>query len=132
MSVIRRVQSNHTSTTCWQTTSNDTRKSSKKGSDKHTIALDRKISAELAPTHEVPDDRKGVNHDEKDGTEIKQSSDPQRVEVVDTPAPSIGTKESMVAEPVHLYEPRDTVVPGIAAANYGCTPSDGFRSRLKL
>ena len=30
-------------------------------------ALDRKITAELAPTHEVPDDRMGVNHYENDG-----------------------------------------------------------------
>ena len=34
-------------------------------------ALDRKITAELAPTHEVPDDRMGVKHDENGGTEIK-------------------------------------------------------------
>lgn len=27
-------------------------------------ALDRKITAELAPTHEVPDDQTRVNHDE--------------------------------------------------------------------
>ena len=30
-------------------------------------ALDRKITAELAPTYEVPDDRMGVKHDENDG-----------------------------------------------------------------
>ena len=43
-------------------------------------ALDRKITAELVPTHEVPDDRKGVNHDENDGTEVKheQSQQPKR------------------------------------------------------
>ena len=40
-------------------------------------ALDRKITAELAPTHEVPDDRMGVNHNENDGTEVKQERCPQ-------------------------------------------------------
>lgn len=132
MSVIRRVQSNHTSTTCWQITSNDTRKSSKKGSDTHPIALDCKIAAELAPTHEVPDDRKGVNHDEKDGEEVKQSSDSQRVEVVDTPAPSTGTKESMVAVPADIYKPRQMVAAGIAAAIYGFTHFDSFHIRPKF
>ena len=34
-------------------------------------ALDRKITAELIPTYEVPDDRMGVNRDENDGTENK-------------------------------------------------------------
>ena len=36
-------------------------------------ALDRKITAELAPTHKVPDDRMGVNHDGNDSTEAKQN-----------------------------------------------------------
>ena len=40
-------------------------------------ALDRKITAELAPTHEVPDDRMEVNHNENDGTEVKQEQSPQ-------------------------------------------------------
>ena len=45
-------------------------------------ALDRKITAELAPTHEVPDDRMGVNHNENDGTENKQEqSQPSQPEV---------------------------------------------------
>ena len=35
-------------------------------------AFDRKITAELAPTHEVPDDRMGVKHAENDGPEVKQ------------------------------------------------------------
>lgn len=51
-------------------------------------ALDRKITAELAP-----------KHDEKDGEEIKPDSSTQRVEVSDNPSQSKGTKESMVAEP---------------------------------
>ncbi len=35
-------------------------------------ALDRKITAALTPTHEVPDDRMGVNKEEQDGEENKQ------------------------------------------------------------
>ena len=41
-------------------------------------ALDRKITAELVLTHEVPDDRMGVNHDENDGTGNKQEQSQQR------------------------------------------------------
>ena len=77
-------------------------------------ALDRKITAGLAPTHEVPDDRKGVNHDENDGTEVKQEQSPQpqpevkaettvktvNVHTTDTPQ---GHKPSMVAEPQPRY-----------------------------
>ena len=55
-------------------------------------ALDRKITAELAP-----------KHDEKDGEEIKREEQSQRV---DTPAQSAGSKESMVAEPQPLYKPQ--------------------------
>ena len=47
-------------------------------------ALDRKITAELAP-----------NHDEKDGEEVKPL-DAQRVEVRDDKSHTSGTKESMV------------------------------------
>ena len=71
-------------------------------------ALDRKITAELAPTHEVPDDRMGVNHDEKDGEEVKQDEQPQQSQRVENPAQSSGSKESMVAEPQPLYEPHVT------------------------
>lgn len=60
-------------------------------------ALDRKITAELAHTHEVPDDRIGVNKEEQDGVENKQ------VNTVDTPATD--TKKSMVAEPQFRYRP---------------------------
>ena len=35
-------------------------------------ALDRKITAELVPTHEVPDDRMGIKYAENDGSEVKQ------------------------------------------------------------
>ena len=53
-------------------------------------ALDRKITAALAP-----------KHDEKDGEEIKREEQSLRV---DTPAQSAGSKESMVAEPIILYK----------------------------
>ena len=67
-------------------------------------ALDRKITAELAPTHEVPDDRMGVNHDEKDGEEVKRDDQTQHINRADAPSQSIGTKDSMVAEPQHRYQ----------------------------
>ena len=54
-------------------------------------ALDRKITAELAP-----------KHDEKDGEEVRQQPDTQRVEVKDNQSQTSGSKESMVAEPYPL------------------------------
>ena len=54
-------------------------------------ALDRKITAELAP-----------KHDEKDGEEVKHT-DTQRVEVRDNQSQTSGSKESMVAEPLTNY-----------------------------
>ena len=57
-------------------------------------ALDRKITAELAP-----------KHDEKDGEELKQS-DAQRVEVKDNQPQTANSKESMVAEPRLYYNSR--------------------------
>lgn len=66
--------------------------------------LDRKITAELAPTHEVPDDRMGVNHDEKDGEEVKRDGQTQQAQCVDVPAQSNCSKESLVAEPQPLYK----------------------------
>ena len=57
-------------------------------------ALDRKITAELAP-----------KHDEKDGEELKQS-DAQRVEVKDNQTQTANSKESMVAEPRLYYNSR--------------------------
>ena len=80
-------------------------------------ALDRKITTELAPTHEVPDDRMGVNHNENDGTEVKQkqSQQPQtevkaettvktvNVHTTDTPQ---GHKPSMVAKAKVRYPNR--------------------------
>ena len=55
-------------------------------------ALDRKITADLAP-----------KHDEKDGEEVKQS-DAQRVEVRDNQSQTDDSKESMVAEPQYHYQ----------------------------
>lgn len=55
-------------------------------------ALDRKITAELAPKKE-----------EQDGEEVKRDGQSQRV---DAPAQSTGSKESMVAEPQPLYKPQ--------------------------
>lgn len=78
-------------------------------------ALDRKITAELAPTYEVQDDRKGVNHDDNDGTENRQVQSQQfqseiKAETivntvnVHTPDPPQGHKPSMVAEPQSLHQ----------------------------
>ena len=55
--------------------------------------LDRKITAELAP-----------KHDEKDGEEVKRDGQTQHVHRADVPSQSIGTKDSMVAEPQHRYQ----------------------------
>ena len=57
-------------------------------------ALDRKISAELAP-----------KHDEKDGEEVKRDELPQQSQRVENPAQSSCSKESMVAEPQSQYQP---------------------------
>ena len=57
-------------------------------------ALDRKITAELAP-----------KHDEKDGEEVKRDEQPQQVE---TTVQSSGSKEIMVAEPIYMYASRRT------------------------
>ena len=57
-------------------------------------ALDRKITAELAP-----------KHDEKDGEEVKPVEQPQQSQRVENPAQSSGSKESMVAEPQSRYQP---------------------------
>ena len=55
-------------------------------------ALDRKITAELAP-----------KHDEKDGEEVKRNEQPQQSQRVENPAQSSDSKESMVAEPNARY-----------------------------
>ncbi len=51
-------------------------------------ALDRKITAELAP-----------KHDEKDGEEVRRDEQQQQSQQVENPAQSSGSKESMVADP---------------------------------
>ena len=71
------------------------------------VALDCKITAALAPTHEVPDDRMGVNKEEQDSEEVKRDEQSQRVEA---PAQSAGSKESMVAEPTHRYQSPPTII----------------------
>ena len=92
-------------------------------------ALDRKIMAELAPTHDVPDDRKGVNHDENNGTEVKQgqSQQPQpdvnaettvKTVNVNSTDPPQGHKPSMVAEPQPRY-PMSASVPHFPARHSG-------------
>ena len=62
-----------------------------KGLKSELAALDRKITAELTP-----------KHDEKDGEEIKREDHAQSQQV-EAPAQSIGSKESMVAEPIITY-----------------------------
>ena len=70
-------------------------------------ALDRKITADLAPTHEVPDDRKGVNHDENYGTEVKQEQSQHTSESknanIEPTQHTQNQKSSMVAEPMIRY-----------------------------
>ena len=70
-------------------------------------ALDRKITAELVPTHEVPDDRKGVNHDENDGSEVKQEQSQHTSESmnanIEPTQHTQNQKPSMVAEPMIRY-----------------------------
>ncbi len=58
-------------------------------------AIDRKITAALAAKNE-----------EQDGEENKQQPDTQRVEVRDNQSQATGPKETMVAEPVHIYASR--------------------------
>ena len=56
-------------------------------------ALDRKITAELAP-----------KHDENDGEAIKRDEPTQNVNRADASSQSIGSKDSMVAEPQFRYQ----------------------------
>lgn len=60
-------------------------------------ALDRKITAQLAPKKE-----------EQDGEEVKRDEQPQQSQRVENPAQSSGSKESMVAEPIYMYASRRT------------------------
>lgn len=56
-------------------------------------ALDRKITAALAPKKE-----------EQDGEEVKRDNQSQQSHQVEAPTQSNGNKESMVAEPPHRYQ----------------------------
>ena len=67
-------------------------------------ALDRKITAELATTHEVPDDRKGVNHDENNGTEVKQGQSQQ-------PQPEVKVETTVKTVNVHTTTLRRDISP---------------------
>ena len=83
-------------------------------------ALDRKITAELAP-----------KHDEKDGEEIKQKSDCQKVEVSDNQSQTSVSKESMVAEPAspaYHHQPRESLMSRIIIGGCGTTLPGGFRA----
>lgn len=86
-------------------------------------ALDRKITAELAP-----------KHDEKDGEEVKQDSvqrqDSESVKVADNQVQNDSSKKSLVAEPNTIYESRAMVNHHVAVV--GVTTSDAFRARPKL
>ncbi len=79
-------------------------------------ALDRKITAQLAPKKE-----------EQDGEENKQQPDTQRVEVRDNQSQTNSPKESMVAEPPNLY-PREPLSSRIVIGGCGATPPGGFRA----
>ena len=79
-------------------------------------ALDRKITAALAPKKE-----------EQDGEENKQQPDSQRVEVRDNRSQTNGSKESMVAEPPNHY-PREPLGSRIIIGGCGVTPPGGFRA----
>ena len=83
-------------------------------------ALDRKISAELAP-----------KHDEKDGEEVKRNEEPQQSQRIDNPSQSPGSKESMVAEPAspaYRQQPREPLSSRIIIGGCGITPPGGYRA----
>jgi N12 class adenine-specific DNA methylase len=87
-----------------------------KGLKSELAALDRKITAALAPKKE-----------EQDGEENKQQPDSQRVEVRDNQSQTNGAKESMVAEPPNHY-PREPLGSRIIIGGCGATPPGGFRA----
>ena len=81
-------------------------------------ALDRKITAALAPKKE-----------EDDGVENKQHPDTQRVEIRDNQSQATGPKETMVAEPVTPdYRQREPLGSRIIIGGCGATPPGGFRA----
>ena len=69
--------------------------------------LDLKSTAELAPTHEVPDDRMGVKHDGNDSSEVKQELSQRTSESknanIEPMQHTQNQKPSMVAEPMIRY-----------------------------
>ena len=87
-------------------------------------ALDRKITAALAPKKE-----------EQDGEENKQQSDTLRVEVRDNQSQTNGSKESMVAEPKTSYSPDSPSQSRFVASGRPFQPSQqssSFRSGPKF
>ena len=76
-------------------------------------ALDRKITAELTP-----------KHDEKDGEEVKRDEQPQQVEAT---CQSPDSNESMVAEPLTLYQ-REYLSAHIAISGDYATSHGGYRT----
>ena len=89
-----------------------------KGLKSELAALDRKITAALAPKKE-----------EDDGMENKQQPDTQRVEVRDNPSQTTGSKETMVAEPAASgYRQREQLSSRIIIGGCGATPPGGFRA----
>ena len=81
-------------------------------------ALDRKITAALAPKKE-----------EDDGVENKQHPDTQRVEIRDNQSQATSPKETMVAEPVTPdYRQREPLGSRIIIGGCGATPPGGFRA----
>ena len=79
-------------------------------------ALDRKITAALAPKKE-----------EQDGEENKEQPDTQRIEVRDNHSQTNGSKETMVAEPPSRYQ-RELLSSRIIIGSCGATPPGGFRA----
>ena len=89
-----------------------------KGLKSDIAALDRKITAALAPKKE-----------EDDGVENKQHPDTQRVEIRDNQSQATGPKETMVAEPVTPgYRQREPLSSRIIIGGCGATPPGGFRA----
>ena len=89
-----------------------------KGLKSDLAALDRKITAALAPKKE-----------EDDGVENKQHPDTQRVEVRDNPSQATDPKETMVAEPASPgYRQREPLSSRIIIGGCGATPPVGFRA----
>lgn len=74
-------------------------------------ALDRKITTALAPTHEVPDDRMGVNKEEQDGEEVKRDDPSLQVEA---PAQSTGSKGRWLRASISLPIPASEYSTGIS------------------